>query len=126
MRFFLDNCVPDSVGKMLESFGHEVIYQRQALATDAPDPIVAVACIENNAILMTFDKDYKAIASRFAVSHRRYKTLSRVDFTCSEPAAAKRIEAGMSLIQAEWELCQNSKDRRMFIVIGSNSFRTTR
>lgn len=126
LRFFLDNCVPDSVGRALSDAGHEVIYQRAAIATDAPDILVALASVENKAILVTFDKDHKAIASRFGVSHGRLRTLSRIDFSCEEPIAARRILEGLSLIEAEWRLCQRAKDRRMFIAITTTTFRTTR
>src|SRR6185312_3601395 len=71
LRFFLDNCVPDSVGRALAEFGHEVMYQRNAIVTDAPDVLVALASAQNDAILVTFDKDHKAIASRFIPAARR-------------------------------------------------------
>ena len=126
LRFFLDNCVPDSVGQVLIDSGHLVIYQRDVIARDSKDQLVALASVENDAILVTFDKDYKAIASRFQVSHRQLRRLSRVDFTCSEPLAAKRIKLGLGFIEAEWRLALKAKDRRMFIGIGTTSFRTTR
>ena|SRR6185437_6579066 len=168
LRFFLDNCVPDSVGRALAEFGHEVMYQRNAIVTDAPDVLVALASAQNDAILVTFDKDHKAIASRFipaarradwyarrvgvaaareineipaarqsndesrvraagiSVSHGRLKRLSRIDFNCEEPIAARRIRDGMSFIEAEWRLCQKAKDRRMFIAITTTTFRTIR
>jgi predicted nuclease of predicted toxin-antitoxin system len=125
MRFFLDNCVPDSVGRLLLERGHEVIFQRDAIAPDAADKLVAFASAENDAILISFDKDFKAIASRFHVSHPRLKRLSRIQFRCSEPKAAARLEAGLSLIEAEWGLCQ-AADGRMFIEILDNAFKTIR
>jgi hypothetical protein len=126
LKFFLDNCVPDSVGRALAAAGHEVIYQRAALATDAPDLLVALASVENHAILMTFDKDHKAIASRLGVSHGRLKRLSRIDFNCAEPIAARRITDGLSFVEAEWRLCQKAADRRMFIRVTTTTFMTTR
>lgn len=126
LRFFLDNCVPDSVGQVLMESGHHVIYQRDAIARDSKDQLVALASVGNDAILVTFDKDYKAIASRFQVSNRRLRSLSRIDFTCSEPHAAERIKLGLGFIEAEWRLALKAKDRRMFIGIGPTSFRTTR
>ena len=126
IRFFLDNCVPDSVGKVLSAAGHHVIYQRDVIAKDAPDILVALASAANEAVLVTFDKDHKAIASRFSVSNRKLKTLSRIDFRCTEPQAARRIEAGPSLIEAEWLLAQKASDRRLFIEIQSAAFKTNR
>ncbi len=126
LRFFLDNCVPDSVGRALAAAGHEVIYQRSAVARDAADILVALTSVENDAILVTFDRDHKAIASRLAVSHRRLNKLSRIDFACHEPEAARRIQAGLTFIEAEWKLACAASDRRMFIRITSISFTTTR
>jgi len=126
LRFFLDNCVPDSVGRPLTSAGHVVIYQRHAIATDAADILVALASVENQAILVTFDKDYKAIASRFGISHGRLRKLSRIDFSCDEPIAERRIREGLSFIEAEWSLCQKATDRRMFVRITTTTFSTVR
>lgn len=126
LRFFLDNCVPDSVGRALIESGHHVIYQRDVIARDSKDHLVALASAENDAILVTFDRDHRAIASRFQVSNRRLRKLSRIDFSCAEPQAANRIRLALSFIEAEWRLALKAKDRRMFIGIGSTSFRTTR
>jgi predicted nuclease of predicted toxin-antitoxin system len=126
MRFFLDNCVPDPVGHFLKARGHEVIFQRDAIAKDASDKLVALAAVENDAILISSDKDFKAIASRFHISHGRLKKLSRIQFRCAEPKHVKRLEIGLSLIQFEWTQCQSASDPRMFIDIMDNMFRTIR
>lgn len=127
LRFFLDNCVPDSVGRALAEAGHHVIYQRESIAPDAADLGVALASAANDAILVTLNRrDYEALASRFNVSNRRLKRLSRIDLTCAEPEAAARITLGLDFIEAEWALAQRSKDRRMFIVIQGNAFKTIR
>lgn len=126
LRFFLDNCVPDSVGSVLRDAGHEVIHQRDVIAGDSPDMLVALTSAENDAILVTFDKDFKTIASRFRVSNRRLRKLSRVDFTCSEPQAAERMKIALSFVEAEWRVSKKSRDRRMFISIGTNVLRTIR
>lgn len=108
LRFFLDNCVPGSVGQVLMESGHHVIYQRDVIARDSKDQLVALASVENDAILVTFDKDYKAIASRFQVSHRRLRRLSRIDFTCSEPHAANASnwDSALSKPNGVWHLRQ--------------------
>jgi predicted nuclease of predicted toxin-antitoxin system len=126
MRFFLDHNVPASVGRTLRDGGHEVIIQSDALAADAPDPLVALTSAENDAILITFDRDYRSIASRLGASNRRLKRLSRIQFRCNEPAAAKRIALGLSFIEHEWELAQSSTDKRIFLEIQGNGFKTIR
>ena len=76
MRFFLDHCVPAGVGRVLVAAGHEVIVQKEALAINAPDPLVALTSAQNNAILVSFDRDHKALAHRMGVSNSRLKRLS--------------------------------------------------
>lgn len=122
----MDNCVPDPVGHFLMSEGHEVIFQRNSISADAEDKLVALAAVENDAILISSDKDYRAIASRFHISHRRLRKLSRIQFRCAETKHVERLRVGLSLIQFEWELCQNASDKRMFIDIMDSVFRVIR
>jgi predicted nuclease of predicted toxin-antitoxin system len=125
MRFFLDNCIPDPVGHFLKAKGHEVIFQRDAIAADSSDKLVALAAAENEAILVSSDKDFKAIASRFHVSQGRLRKLSRIQFRCAEPRHVSRLELGLGLIKFEWTLCKLASDTRMFIDM-DNQFRTIR
>ena len=127
MRLFIDHCVPESVPKALESAGLEVIRLREKTAPDSPDTLVAAVSEANNAVLVTMDSDFKSIASRTGIGQRRYKRLSLIRFEkCRESQAAGRIIAALSLIQHEWEFGNGLKDRRMFIVISSESIRTHR
>ena len=126
LKFFLDNCVPDSVGHVLAKAGHEVIYQRDVIAKDSADVVVAIASVANEAILITYNrKDFAGLASRFGVSHRKLKKLSKIDMRCAEPQAAMRIKAGLSLIEAEWLIAQQG-DGRLFIEVQGAAFKTTR
>jgi hypothetical protein len=100
--------------------------RRDAIAKDAPDTLVALASAQNDTILVSFDRDRKAIASRFHISHGRPRKLSRIDFVRSEPKAAARIQLGLALIEAEWAAAQQTNDHRMFIVIQDNAFKTIR
>ena len=129
MRFFVDQCVPESVAKTLERHGHEVIRLRERIAPDSPDTLVAAVSEANNAILFTMDGDAKTIASRYGVGSRRYRRLSILRFErCRESRAAKRIDEAMSLIEHEWEVGggRESQDRRMFVVITDGTIRTNR
>lgn len=126
MRFFLDNCVPDSVGRVLERADHEVVFQRDVIPADSPDLLVALASVENDAVLVSSDRDFKAIASRFGVSQRRLRRLSRIHLRCAEPKAAERMKAALSFIEFEWAVAQSSADERMFIEIQTNALKTVR
>ncbi len=88
---------------------------------------MAAVAEANEAILVTFDPDFKALASRIGIGQRRFKSLSLIRFErCRESQAAARIQAAMSLIEHEWEISQGSRDRRLFVVISNQTIRTHR
>jgi predicted nuclease of predicted toxin-antitoxin system len=126
MRFFLDHGVPVSVAKTLEEAGHEVIILKSALAPDSEDPVVALAAAENSAILLSFDRDFRAIAGRLGVSNKRLRKLSRIQMRCKEPEGPKRLKEAMSLIQHEWDLAQTKSDKRIFIEVLGLGLKTVR
>ena len=80
----------------------------------------------NDAVLVSLDSDFKSLAPRAGVGRQRFRKLSRIGLKCSEPQAAKRITAAMSLIEHEWGLAQRSSDKRMIIEIGQTTIRTIR
>jgi hypothetical protein len=126
LKFLTDNCVPDSVGQALRDAGHEVICLRDILPTNSPDPIVASVAELNDAILVSFDKDFKALAPRIGVGQQRFRKLSRIAFRCREPIAARRIVTALSLIEHEWNVAQSSEDKRMIVHISETTIQTTR
>ncbi len=127
MRFFIDQCVPESVATTIERHGHEAVRLRERIAPDSPDTLVAAVSEANEAILVTMDGDFKTIASRAGIGHSRYRRLSLLRFEkCRESRAAARVDAAMSLIEHEWEVARRGQDRRMFVVITSSTIRTHR
>jgi len=126
LRFFLDNCVPTAVAQVFRDAGHEVILQRDAIATDSSDTMVAIASAENDAVLVSFDSDFKAIADRASVSRRRLRRLSRIHFRCTPPQAADRLKKAMTWIEAEWAIAEASPDKRMFLEIQGNALKSLR
>lgn len=71
LRFLLDEGVPHSVGRYLESRGHEVIYFDAALMPGSPDVLVAKTAEANDAILIALDGDMKALAKRAGIGGGR-------------------------------------------------------
>lgn len=127
MRFFADHNIPEGVCKALESAGYETIRLRQKTAPDSPDMLVAAVSEANDAILVTFDPDFKGIASRTGIGRRRCRTLSILRFEkCRESQAPGRLKLAMSLIQHEWKIGNGLSDRRMFVVITGTTIRTHR
>ena len=82
LKIFVDQCVPDSAGKAFAAHGHEVIFLRERLATNSPDPLVAAIAESNDAILLSLDSDFKLIAKRHGVGRRTYRTLSLIKLDC--------------------------------------------
>lgn len=128
MRFFVDQCVPESVSKKLEEYQHDVTRLREQIAPNSPDSLVAAVSEANDAILVTMDGDFKSIASRYGIGRSRYRRLSLIRFEkCRESLAARRLGEAMSLIEHEWEIAGKlGTDRRMFVVITSSTIRTHR
>ena len=129
MRFFVDQCVPESVSKVLEKHHHEVQRLRDSIAPDSPDTLVAAVAESNEAILVTLDAGFKQINSRHGIGRSRYRHLSMVRFEkCRESVTAKRLDEAMSLIQHEWEISHNKSgsQRRLNVVITKDTIRTHR
>ena len=127
IKFFVDHCVPDSVGHALRAAGHEVILLREQIAPDSPDPLVAAVSEMHGAVLVSLDADFKRLAPRVAQGQRqRFRKLSRIGLRCSEPQAAQRITVALTLIEHEWAAAQQSADKRMIVEIGQSYIRTIR
>jgi len=111
---------------MLIELGHEVIFLREQIAPNSPDPLVAAISEMNDAVLVSLDSDFKTLASRSGAGRKRFKTLSRIGLKCREPRAADRIKKAISLIELEWEIAKNNSDPRMIIEIGDSQIKTLR
>jgi predicted nuclease of predicted toxin-antitoxin system len=127
MKFFIDQNVPDSVGRVLTANGHEVVPLRTRIPTNSPDTLVAAVAEANEAVLVTFDPDFKALASRIGIGQHRFRRLSLIRFErCRESQAAPQMQAALSLIEHEWMISREARDRRLFVVISRQTIRTHR
>lgn len=61
LRFFIDQCVPQSVGKSLRDAGHTVELLRSHLPINAKDPDVLECAQRLEAILITLNGDFSDI-----------------------------------------------------------------
>ncbi len=125
LRFFLDEGVPNSVGRMLEGFGHTVTYGNKTLTPGTPDLVVCLISMVDEAILVAMDKDMKRIAKANRVSTSQFAKLSFVHLDCPEINAAERVRQAMGLLEYEWEQSENAV-RRLHLVIGASVIRTNR
>jgi hypothetical protein len=127
--FFLDHCVPVSVGHILEKAGHSVVYLREWLPQDAKDQAVAKTAEMNGAVLVSLDADFRKIAPRIPKGHKaRFKKLDHLRLECPEPKAASRVQGAMQFIEAEHEIAHSdaSGGSRMIVSIGAGILRTHR
>lgn len=87
MRFFLDNDVPVSVGKMLRNRGHECWTAAEAgLATEGQDDNLTVYAEAHHAVLVTLDREFS--------QRRRKNPIGRhVWLHCPDPEAAAVLDA---------------------------------
>jgi predicted nuclease of predicted toxin-antitoxin system len=127
MRFMLDENVANSVSEFLRAGGFEVKYIRALVPTGSVDPLVAFVAEDHHAILVSHDGDFQKIAPRIPDGQRRrFRELSRISLRCSEFQAAARLAKALSLIEAEFQIAQDSRDKRMHLTIGESYFRTDR
>lgn len=61
MRFFSDQCVPESLCVFLEQLGHEVIRLRKTIPTDSVDAFVIKMATDLDAILLSLNGDFSNI-----------------------------------------------------------------
>lgn len=106
--------------------GHEVLLLREVIPRDSPDQLVATISELYEAVLVSFDKDFKALAPRVGMGQQRFRRLSRIGFRCSEPQATRRIRVALSLIEHEWQIAQTAADKRMIVEISETTIRTIR
>ncbi len=123
----LDENVPASVADMLLGFGHTAEFIRDHVPPGSPDPVVATVSQELDAVLISFDGDFRRIAPRVPYGQRtRFRRLCRIWMRCNEPQAARRLEGALTLVEAEYELAQTRSDMRMLVWIANGYIRTDR
>lgn len=116
MKFILDENVPVSARRVLENKGHTVELIIDHTARGSTDPVVATVSEQLDAVLVSFDGDFEKIAPRVPEGdQRRYKRLSRIWLRCTEYQTGNRLDKAMSLIESEYNIARNSKDKRMLI-----------
>lgn len=118
--FFLDNNVPDSIGRYLQSRRHSVLRQRFHIAHDAPDPVVGMTALQANRILVTWDKDFNSQSFR----QERFARLSRISLSGDGPSLLEAVKEHIELL--EFQLPRPPKGGRIVAHVqrGNIRFRT--
>lgn len=120
LRFFLDNNVPDSIGRYLQRRGHSVLRQRYHIAHDSPDPVVAMTALQAERILVTWDKDFNTQAFRQA----RFSQLSRISICGSGPTLLPAIKEHIELLEFQFKKVPKNGRLVAQIQVGISRFRT--
>jgi hypothetical protein len=123
--FFIDNCVPASVNKLLSEAGHSVVSLRDVMPPDTKDPVIAIACASSAQVLVTCDKDFKAISKNLMVTQSDYWKLHRISFRCPDPRCSERIKHAIALIEWEWKRGRR-KNEQLVIEITDAAIRVVR
>lgn len=127
MRLLFDHNMPVSAADAFRENGHEVIFLKDVLPPDSKDPIVAATAEINEAVLVTFDRDFKKMASRISRGQaRRFRNLSKIAMECKVPQAGLRLQKAMSFIEFEFETAETLGDKRMHLSIGDAVLRSHR
>ena len=127
MYFLLDENVPQEVAEMLIKNGHQAEFIRDSIPQGSADPLVALVSEEASGILVSFDGDFEKIAPRVPDGQKvRFRKLCRIWLCCGEPQAAERLEKGLSLVQSEYDLSLDQRDKRMLVWISKGYLKTHR
>lgn len=127
-RVLLDAGVPDSVGKVFQEAGYEVLFHRNVLPEKTPDEVVCITAVESEAVLVAIDNDMKQLAKQYGMTPtgQKHDTLNIIRICCGEPAASGRIAQALPLIFLEWDFCCAKTARRMWVDIGLHFLKTHR
>jgi predicted nuclease of predicted toxin-antitoxin system len=91
VRFFLDNDVPVSVGRMLGRKGHQWWTASNAGQAEEADDDLTVYADEHDAVLITHDREF--------TTRRKRTTIGRhIRLDCPAPCAAETLEKHLNKV----------------------------
>lgn len=117
LRFLLDQCVPDGVGRKLKDSGHDVQFLREALETNAADQMVATQAAQDERIFVSVDRDFKKMAHRLSGDRVYVKSLDVILFTCGQVASVSRVDAALPYIEFAWTRRSSRSSKPMKIEV---------
>lgn len=124
MSLLIDENVPDSVATFLRERGHTVHLSRDILAQGTKDPVIAKLGDHMTSIIVTFDKDFKKLASRVSAGERqRFRHLGRISLLCPAPRTLERVTKFIDAIEFHYEQALQQPDKRLIIELGDSYFR---
>jgi hypothetical protein len=122
MRLMLDQNVAQGVAAVFIANGHEVLYARDLLQQDSPDPLLAVAAALEGLIVVTHDRDFRRYRELFPQGFRtqaRHAT-GRIVLMIDEAKAAARVADVIELIELQHAFAVRRGIRFMLTVTATN------
>ncbi len=119
MRLLVDVNVPEAVTRLFHDRGHEVLLVRDLFMPDVEDPIIAKTADELQAIVVTWDKDFKHLISRASEGTRqRFRRAGRISFVnCRYRIGMDRALEFVEWIEFEYAQVQKRHDKRLIVTI---------
>lgn len=117
VKFFLDEGVPVSVGKLLESEGFDVIFFKEAATPGMPDPVICDIALANGAVLVALDGDMKKIAQRRGIGNKKYRSLNLLKLSCNPVVAKERLAESIDYIRLALSQGKGKKGRKFQVEI---------
>lgn len=121
LHVFLDNNIPDSIGRYLQGRGHSVVRQRFSIPADSPDPLVAMTALKAGRVLITQDKDFNS--QRF--QQDRFAGLNRISLSGPSNTLLDALKEHIHLVEFQWSHCRRSGARMIaHVKVGQARFRS--
>jgi hypothetical protein len=117
LRLFLDQNVPDSIGRYLRGRGHSVFLLRHHIPDDSPDPVVGMTALQDQRILVTCDRDFNA--QRFRQD--RFAELSRISLCGPGPQLLTATKEHIAVL--EFQMVRIPQGGRMVAQLKSGIIR---
>jgi hypothetical protein len=109
MIVFIDECLPlASFRRFFEARGHVVYGVGQGFPSGSPDRSVLAAAEAYGAVVVTSDRDRRALLRQVAGHRGRFRRASRILFTCDHSVALRRLEDLIDDIEREYELASRA------------------
>jgi hypothetical protein len=121
LSFFLDQNVPDSVGRYLQGRGHSVARLRHHIPPDSPDQLVGMTALQAGRILVSCDKDFNG--QRF--QQERFARLSRVALSGNGPDLLPAVKEHVEVIEFQLQRIPRNGRMVVHVKLGQVRFRTT-
>ena len=118
----IDECLPKSIAAYFQGRGYSVTIVGQALPAGAPDVSVVAAALDQGAIVVTHDSDFRQMRASASGAGGRLQRADRIYFkTCSHAQALARIAQLIDVIETEYRIAK-AGNGKFFIQITVNSY----